>query len=72
LLNGEIFYAPQEAKTSIERQRREYHQIRPHTPLGNLPRAPEAIRIPFPRRLPRQLRSTYLGDRCREWEQLMS
>jgi hypothetical protein len=30
-LNGEIFYTPREAKVLIERWRREYNTVRPHS-----------------------------------------
>jgi putative transposase len=46
LLNLEIFYTLQEAKVLIERWRKEYNTIRPHSSLGYRPPAPEAIR-PF-------------------------
>ncbi len=45
--NLEILYTLQEAKVLIERWRREYNTIRPHSSLGYRPPAPEAIR-PFP------------------------
>ncbi len=43
LLNGEIFYTLTEAKVLIERWRREYNTIRPHSSLGYMPPAPEVI-----------------------------
>jgi putative transposase len=43
LLNGEIFYTLQEAQILIERWRREYNTVRPHSALGYRPPAPEAI-----------------------------
>jgi transposase InsO family protein len=46
-LNGEIFYTLREAKVLIERWRREYNHIRPHSSLGYRPPAPETI-IPNP------------------------
>jgi putative transposase len=46
LLNREIFYTLQEAKILIERWRREYNQVRPHSALGYRPPAPEAVLIP--------------------------
>ena len=46
-LNLEILYTLQEAKVLIERWRKEYNTIRPHSSLGYRPPAPEAIR-PFP------------------------
>jgi transposase InsO family protein len=36
LLNREIFFSLTEAKVLIERWRREYNTIRPHSALGNL------------------------------------
>ena len=47
LLNGEIFYTLTEAQVLIERWRREYNTIRPHSSLGYRPPAPEAM-LPFP------------------------
>ena len=41
LLNGEIFYTLWEAQVLIERWRREYNQVRPHSALGYRPPAPE-------------------------------
>jgi transposase InsO family protein len=46
LLNGEIFYSLKEAKTVIEAWRRHYNTIRPHSSLGYLPPAPEALVMP--------------------------
>ncbi len=43
LLNQEIFYTLQEAKILIEKWRREYKQVRPHSALGYRPPAPEAV-----------------------------
>ena len=43
LLNGEIFDTLTEAQVLIERWRREYNQIRPHSALGYRPPAPETI-----------------------------
>ena len=45
LLAREIFYTLQEAKVLIERWRREYNTIRPHSALGYRAPAPEAIVI---------------------------
>ncbi len=42
LLNGEIFYTLKEAEVLIERWRRHYNQIRPHSALAYKPPAPEA------------------------------
>lgn len=41
LLNGEIFYTLLEAKVMIEKWRRDYNTIRPHSSLGYRPPAPE-------------------------------
>jgi len=43
LLNGEIFYTLLEARVLIERWRRLYNHVRPHSALGYRPPAPEAI-----------------------------
>ncbi len=45
LLNGELFYTLKEAQIIIERWRRHYNQVRPHSSLGGLPPAPEAIML---------------------------
>jgi transposase InsO family protein len=37
LLNGEIFYTLKEAQILIERWRREYNTVRPHSALGYRP-----------------------------------
>ena len=44
LLGREIFYSLQKAKVLIGQWRREYNTVRPHSSLGYLPPAPEAIR----------------------------
>ena len=41
LLNGEIFYTLKEANVLIQRWRRHYNQVRPHSALGYKPPAPE-------------------------------
>jgi len=43
LLDGEIFYSLKEAKVLIERWRRHYNTLRPHSALGYCPPAPETI-----------------------------
>ena len=43
LLNGEIFYSLQEAKVLIERWRRHYNEVRPHSAIGYRPPAPQTI-----------------------------
>ena len=44
LLNREFFDTILEAKVLVERWRQEYNQIRPHSSLGYLPLAPEAMK----------------------------
>jgi putative transposase len=46
LLNGEIFYTLKEAQLIIEGWRQEYNTFRPHSSLGYLPPAPEALLPP--------------------------
>ena len=41
MLNGEIFDTTQEAKVLIERWRRYYNTVRPHSALEYRPPAPE-------------------------------
>ena len=48
LLNGEIFYSLAEARYLIERWRRYYNQVRPHSSLGYRPPAPEAVLPIYP------------------------
>ncbi len=43
LLNGEIFYTLKEAEVLIERWRKQYNRVRPHSSLGYRPPAPEAM-----------------------------
>ena len=43
LLDGEIFYTLREAKIMIEKWRRHYNEVRPHSSLGYKPPAPETI-----------------------------
>ena len=43
LLNGETFYSLKEAQIIIEKWRRHYNTMRPHSALGYRPPAPEAI-----------------------------
>ena len=49
LLNGEIFYTLKEAQIIIEKWRKHYNTMRPHSALGYRPPAPEAI-IPIDQR----------------------
>lgn len=46
LLNGEIFYSLKEAQVLIERWRRHYNTLRPHSALGYRPPAPETVLLP--------------------------
>ncbi len=48
LLDREIFYTLKEAQVLIERWRREYNTIRPHSSLGYRPPAPETVIVPPP------------------------
>lgn len=41
-LNTELFYSLREAQLIIEKWRREYNTIRPHSSLGYRPPAPES------------------------------
>lgn len=43
LLNRELFYTRREAQVVIERWRRTYNQVRPHSALGYRPPAPETM-----------------------------
>jgi len=43
LLNGEIFYNLKEAQAMIEKWRKEYNTLRPHSSLNYQPPAPEAL-----------------------------
>ena len=43
LLNGEVFYSLREAQILIERWRRYYNTVRPHSALGYRPPAPKSI-----------------------------
>lgn len=45
LLNGEIFHSVKEAGVLIERWRRHYNTVRPHSSLGYRPPAPEAMGV---------------------------
>ena len=47
LLDREIFYSLREAEVLIERWRRHYNTVRPHSRLGYRPPAPEAV-LPWP------------------------
>ena len=43
LLNGEIFYTLKEAQILIEKWRRHYNEVRPHSSLSYQPPAPKTI-----------------------------
>jgi transposase InsO family protein len=43
LLNGEVFSTLREAQLLIERWRRHYNTVRPHSSLGYRPPAPESF-----------------------------
>ncbi len=43
--HANLFYTLKEAQVLIERWRREYHTVRPHSGLGHRPPAPEAIAV---------------------------
>jgi transposase InsO family protein len=45
LLDGEIFYTLQKAKTLIQRWRQQYSRFRPRSALGYRPPAREAVEI---------------------------
>ena len=47
LLDREIFYTLWEVKVLVERWRKEYNQVRPHSSLGYRPPAPEAFDAPL-------------------------
>jgi len=47
LLDQEIFYSLREAEVLIERLRRRYNTVRPHSALRYRPPAPEAV-LPRP------------------------
>ena len=49
LLNAEVFYSLREAQILIERWRRHYNTVRPHSSLGYRPPAPEAF-VPMDQR----------------------
>jgi transposase InsO family protein len=65
MLNGEMFHTMREAEILIGRWRDHYNTFRPHSSLGYLPPAPEAI-LPRPAGLPyAALRSVHQGDHHR-------
>ena len=52
LLDREMFDTLLEAKVLIERWRREYNAVRPHSALGYRPPAPEVVRVGPPATAP--------------------
>ena len=48
LLDREVFNTLQEVKVLVERYRRTYNQVRPHSSLGYMPPAPETVTLPDP------------------------
>ncbi len=66
LLNGEIFYTLKEAQILIEKWRRHYNTIRPHSSLGYVPPVPDAILSRAARLLYAPPRSANLGDHNRD------
>ena len=65
LLNGEIFYTLREAQILIGRRLDRYNTVIPHSSIGYLPPAPQAI-LPRPAGLPyASLRSAHHGDHDR-------
>ncbi len=48
LLDREIFNTLQEVHVLVERYRRNYNQVRPHSSLGYRPPAPETMTLPAP------------------------
>ena len=61
LLNGEIFYTLKEAEVLIERWRRHYNQLRPHSALGYKPPEPETWSPAGPIRPPLHGRYSRIG-----------
>ncbi len=49
LLNGKVFYTLREAQILIERWRRHYNTVKPHSALGYRPPAPDSI-VPIDQR----------------------
>jgi putative transposase len=43
LLNGEIFYSLKEAQIVVERWRKHYNMVRPHSSLGYRPPSPQTM-----------------------------
>ena len=48
LLDREVFNTLHEVQVLVERYRRTYNQVRPHSSLGYRPPAPEAVMLPDP------------------------
>jgi transposase InsO family protein len=72
LLNGEIFYTLKEAQILIENWRQHYNTIRPHSSLGYVPPAPQAILPRAASLLYAPPRSANLGDHNRRNSNLSS
>ena len=53
LLDGEVFHTVREAEVLIERWRRHYNTVRPHSALGYRPPAPEVVMPTLPMPPPR-------------------
>lgn len=70
LLNREIFYSLKEAQVLIERWRREYNTIRPHSSLGYRPPAPQAIAPAVPARGAAEACSAALRPPLRQQEHI--
>ena len=65
LLNGEIFYSLEEVRCVTGWWRDHYNRARPHSSIGYLPPAPQAV-LPRPAGLPyASLRSAHQGDHDR-------
>lgn len=72
LLNGEIFYTLKEAQILIENWRQHYNTIRPHSSLGYVPPAPQAILPRADSLLYAPPRSANIGDHNRRNSNLSS
>ena len=48
LLDREVFNTLHEVQVLVERYRRTYNQVRPHSSLGYRPPAPETVMLPDP------------------------
>lgn len=61
LRNGEIFYTRQETQVLIETCRIRNHRVRPHSSLGYLPPAPQAL-LGSP-----TVEASWLGELSQRW-----